>query len=142
MPRLNLTYKADEITFDVWVGPPLHTIMSGQAAAQMLTVRAELDTGCTATAVSERILQALGLTPSRLAKTTTASGIASTDSYFVSIGIPAGDQLTTPHTFDPFLEVTALPAWLTSVDVLFGMNLIRLCQLFIDGPSGHATLDF
>jgi hypothetical protein len=100
-----------------------------------------MDTASDLTAVTGRILQALGLSTSRSVKTHTASGSVSVDVYEISLSIlpPTGmtAMFTTSH-----LEVTELLHAAPGIDVLVGLDVILQGVLHVDGPGGTFSFTF
>jgi hypothetical protein len=103
--------------------------------------RGLIDTGNDITGVSLLILQRLGVPP--IVQTTThgIGGSVSINLYRVSLQILDVRDTTLPWIAHPTLTVMELP---TSIpfDVLIGMDILRGCKLFLDGPGGQFTLDY
>lgn len=73
---------------------------------------------------------------------TTGGGVVTADIYRVSFGLLPVFGLTSAVVLDDKLEVAVLPHLPDDHEVLFGMDLLNRCRLFIDGPALTFTLDF
>ena len=102
--------------------------------------RGLIDTGNDVTGVSLSILQQLGVPPIVQATTHGVGGSVSINLYRVSLHILDARDTTLPWIAHPTLVVMELP---TSIpfDVLIGLDILRACKLFLDGPGGQFTLD-
>jgi predicted aspartyl protease len=109
-------------------------------AAPPVSSRGLIDTGSDITAVSLTILQQLGIQP--LGQTTTL-GIAG--------GVPVKLYRVSLHVYDrldPGLPWISEPRQLVMelapslpLDLLIGMDIVRVCKLLVDGPRGLFTLE-
>lgn len=100
------------------------------------------DTGTNITVINREIVRQLGLTPLRQHQSTTGGGVVWVDLYEVSLGFPPVFGLTTTTVLDDKLLVALLPDLPDDHEVLFDMDLLNRCRLFIDGPALSFTLDF
>jgi hypothetical protein len=103
---------------------------------------AEVDTGSNVTAVSQTLIQPLGVSPTRTQKTQTISGQIPVNRFRVSLSIFDPTQPGVPMLTDADLEIMELPNPLPGVDALIGMDLLIQCKFTIDGPGGTFSFDF
>jgi hypothetical protein len=110
------------------------------AQAPPIQGRGLIDTGSDITAVSLTILQQLGVQP--LVQTTTQSiaGGVPVNLYKVSLHVFDARNPGLPWIPQPTLLVMELAPGLP-LDVLIGMDIIRVCKMHVDGPAGRFTLE-
>ncbi len=102
--------------------------------------RGLIDTGSDITAVSQSILQQLGAPVIVSATTHGIGGTVSVNLYRVSLHIFDARTQNLPWLPYPMLNVMALPPNIP-FDVLIGLDILRTCKMFVDGPGGQFTLD-
>jgi hypothetical protein len=145
MSRLTHQFTIDDIRFPAFVGPDgdaiTAAINAGHRIPPAVTVTAVLDTGTNITAISPAVEAGLGLHPIGHGSTRTASGPAPVPFYYASIGVPPVFGVTAPVVIALKLKVCVLDLE-TGIDVLFGLDLLLNCRLFLDGPARTFTLDF
>jgi hypothetical protein len=101
-----------------------------------------IDTGTNVTAVAASVLHRLGIVASRTVGTQTFGGLIQASLFDVSLtitnaGWTAGDEFTISN-----LEVMEFVQPISGLDAIIGMDVVRLCQLHIDGPARQFTLTF
>jgi hypothetical protein len=138
------TFTAADVRLEVFVGLSAADLAKAQGRPTPLpaVLTAILDTGANTTAVAPHVLQQFGLTPTARRQNQTAAGIVWSDLYEVMVDLPASASLPTLTILHPQLLVTALAAPLDNADVLFELDLLLNCRLFLDGPALTFTLDF
>ncbi len=107
---------------------------------QPLTGRGLIDTASDLSAVSTSIIQQLGVP---LLSSTTTHGIGgplAVNLYRVGLHIFDANNSNLPWVFHPTLVVMELSPNVP-FDALIGLDILRACKLFVDGPSGQFTLD-
>jgi hypothetical protein len=147
MGRLSSGYvAADGPRFPVLVGVDGDTVSeeldAGRAVPPPVLWPATFDTGTNITVINSEIVKRLGLRLKRQQYSTTGGGVVTVDLYEVSLGFPAVFGLTTTTVLDDKLLVALLPDLPDDHEVLFDMDLLNRCRLFIDGPALTFTLDF
>jgi hypothetical protein len=146
MPQLTFPIAPDGLAVDVYVNVDATILvplrLSGAPSPNPIKGRGFIDTGSDITVVSLPVLQQLGVGVGHAVTTHGISGPVPGNTYLVSLHIldaqrsPAG-----PWFSSPLLTVLGL-ALVAGVDVLVGLDVLRTCQLFVDGPGGTFTLDF
>jgi hypothetical protein len=78
-----------------------------------------------------------------IAHTTThgIGGPIAVNLYRIGLHIFDAHNTSRPWIFHPTLVVMELSAGI-AFDVLIGMDILRTCKLFLDGPGGQFALDF
>ena len=92
------------------------------------------DTGASSTAITQKVVDALGLQPSGSKKVQTANGPLQANTYMVSIGLP-------PNILIEGVEVTAVSLG-DDCDALIGMDIISLGDLSITNFNGRTCMSF
>jgi hypothetical protein len=147
MGRLSTGYAAaDGPRFPVLVGIDGDTVTTELDARRTVPPPvlwpAIFDTGTNITVINREIVRRLGLQVKRQQQSTTGGGVVTADLYEVSFGFPPVFGLASTTVLDDRLEVAVLPDLPDDHDVLFGMDLLNRCRLFIDGPNLTFTLEF
>lgn len=146
MPHLTFPMSDDGLALDVLIGldgAASHAcVAAGQPVPVPLQVKALIDSGCDPTAVSQSVLNALGLLRGTTATTHTAAGLVQVEVFQVSLSIYGPDGTSGPSFNAADWKVTALPQPIPGIDVLLGLDLLRQCLLIVDGPGKKFTLSF
>ncbi|MBL8794431.1 MAG: aspartyl protease family protein [Planctomycetia bacterium] len=100
-----------------------------------------VDTGSDISAVSVSILQRLRLAPLQSTSTQSFAGSMPIDLYEVSLHVFDSRNVNLLWFSQPSLVVMEMPAGLPFA-VILGMDVIRACNLHVDGPGSVFTLDF
>jgi predicted aspartyl protease len=121
MPHLTFPIHKDGLVVEAMIG------LKGQATADLLRtgrpippplqLRALVDTGTDATALTGRVFRHLGLSPIRQASTQTATGPVSVNLYEVSLSV-SGRSSSGPTLVRTNLLVTELTASLGPIEAL------------------------
>lgn len=145
MTRLTVSFTPDDIRLPVFVGLSMPDHAKAAAAGlpipNPIVLTAVLDTGANVSAVSPAVVRQLGLLPVRLQANQTASALVRVRLFEVSVGLATGPGIPVPVLLSPQLLVTELLTPNVNFDVIFGLDLLLGCQLFIDGPARTCTLD-
>jgi hypothetical protein len=96
-----------------------------------------LDTGASLTAVDQRVLTDLGLTPVDVAQVVTPAGVAPQPIYSCNISFPG-----TPIPTLPFNVVVGGSLAPLGISVLVGRDVLRFFQVVYNGVEGMWTLAF
>jgi Aspartyl protease len=144
MAQLRYTITKGEIIVPALVGLN-HTdtttlLQAGQHVPAPIYLRALIDTGCSATAVSPIVFGQLGLVPLIAGSSQTASGSVAVNLYRVSLSVYDPNQAPLLTVRD--LLVSELTIAIPAIDVLIGMDVLLTCKLLLDGPARQITLDF
>lgn len=92
------------------------------------------DTGATQTAISQKLVDALGLVPTGMTRVNTANGVSTTPTYLVNIGLPNGVG---------FHGLTVTKATLPAhFDVLVGMDIIGSGDFAISNHNGITAFTY
>lgn len=147
MGRLTTGYAAaDGPRFPVMIGVDGDTVMTeldaGRTVPPPVLCTAMFDTGTNVTVINREIVRRLGLRMKRQQLSTTGGGVVTVDLYEVSFGFPPVFGLNTTTVLEERLEVAVLPDLPDDHEVLFGMDLLNRCRLFIDGPNLSFALEF
>jgi gag-polyprotein putative aspartyl protease len=147
MGRLSSGYVGtDGPRFPVLVGADGDVVTTeldaGRSVPPPVLWPAVFDTGTNITVINREIVRRLSLIPLRQQQSTTGGGVVWVELYKVSLGFPPVFGLTTTTVLEERLEVAVLPDLPDDHEVLFGMDLLNRCRLFIDGPNLTFTLDF
>lgn len=97
------------------------------------TVSALIDTGCTTTAISEHLVAHLGIVPHGTDQVQTADGIVDADAYYIKVGLPGRQR--------PPFTIRAIELRAMGIEMLLGMNIIRLGRLLITETRFVFTLE-
>ena len=98
-------------------------------------VKAIWDTGATASVITEKIVNALGLKPTGMSNVITANGPTVQSTYIVDIVLPNNLQVRD-------VTVTGAPGFSSDCDVLIGMDIISLGDFSITNFEGNTCLSF
>jgi predicted aspartyl protease len=145
MGQLSFPISADGLKVDVRVNLPsaalaaLHA--SGQPVPWSIAAKGLIDTGTDISAVAPSIFQQLRLRAQSHQKTQGVTGAAQVGLFYVTLFIVDSSQLQLPWFTLPDLLVMELPTVLP-VEVLIGMDVLRMCKLLVDGPANQFWLDF
>lgn len=146
MPQLTFPVTGVGLSAPVWIGLDGKTTTAlaagGQPVAAPVQARGLVDTGSDVSVVASWVLQALGIPPATVTKTTTASGQVQVRLYEVSLSITDPGQAGSPWLTLPDLVVMELPTSLPDVDVLIGLDVLLTCRFLLDGPGRQLTFDF
>lgn len=102
--------------------------------------RGLIDTASDISAVSSAIVRHLGVVSIGQTTTHGISGPVAVNLYRVGLHIFDSRDPALPWLFHPTLVVMEL-APSVPFDALIGLDVIRACRLFVDGPAGQFTLD-
>ncbi len=145
MPRLAFPVLPDGLLVDVLIGLDGATVVAQLAAGTPMTppvwARGEIDTGSNMTAVSQAILQRLGVPIQYQTTTRTASGVLAVNVAKVSVGVRDARNPAGPEIVEPTLSVMELTATLPQVDVLIGLDFLLGCRFILDGPARQFSLE-
>jgi hypothetical protein len=146
MPHATFPTSPDGLVVDALVGLPAYAMEALQQAGQPIPppvlIRALLDTGSDATAVSAACAKKIGLKRLGRVRTRTASGNVLFNLYEISFSI------SRPNRMGPVISVrTTLHAteWLhpeRGLDALVGLDVLLEGLLILDGPGQQFTLAF
>lgn len=148
MPQLTFAVSpSDQLLVDVGVvagsAAVAKALAAGGVAPPDALVRAVIDTGSTATAVTLAVLQQVGAQLAGLpqAKTQGVGGPVSTDLYLATLTI--GDR-STPGAPVFIVKDLVVMTWAGDppVEVVIGRDILLRCALLLDGPAGAFTLTF
>lgn len=92
-------------------------------------VKAIWDTGASGSAITSKVVTALGLIPTGGANVNTANGVVFQNTYTVDIGLPNGVLIGS-------IIVTEVAALSSGVDALIGMDVINLGDFSITNHNG------
>jgi len=95
--------------------------------------RAIWDTGATASVITGKVVDELGLKPVGKAKVNHAHGVAETEAYLVNIGLP--NQVG-------FAGIRVTKGDLAGTDVLIGMDIIGQGDFAVTNKDGKTTFSF
>jgi hypothetical protein len=113
---------------------------TAQAIPRPQLVRGLLDSGTDITGVSGSVLAALQLQSIRQQTTQSLAGTIPVHLYEVSLTIPHTSQGIPPLLVLDQLLVMGLPASLSGVDVLVGLDVLDQLLMIIDGPRATLTI--
>lgn len=102
-------------------------------AKQLLEFNALWDTGATSTSITQKIVDALGLAPTGLAKVHHADGESMVPTFLVNVRLP--NEVG-------FAGVKVTLAKLTGIDVLIGMDIISAGDFVLTNKSGKTVFTF
>jgi uncharacterized membrane protein YagU involved in acid resistance len=146
MARQTYPLTAAGLEVPVWIGLDGATtaalVGAGKPVAPPVRARGLLDTGSSVTAIPSWLIQQLAIPVATTHVTHTAAGPMKVNLCRVSLRlegaqIPSSSWLML-HDLLVMELVTALP----DADVLVGLDVLLTCQLHLDGPGRHFTLDF
>ncbi|MBY0457458.1 MAG: retroviral-like aspartic protease family protein [Gemmataceae bacterium] len=122
-------------------GATMHAALAAGQVPPSVPAQALIDTGTDVTAVAPALLRRLG---ARVVNTTTTQGISGSVQvrlFLVTLFVLDAGRPHLPWLTAPDLLVLELPGPL-AFDVLIGLDILRTCRLFLDGPGQQFTLDF
>ncbi|MGL6096402.1 MAG: hypothetical protein ACRC7O_11475 [Fimbriiglobus sp.] len=141
---MKFLFTADDIRFPVYIGVDATRAAAVRAAGltppPRVLAHAILDTGTNVTIVSAGLAAAIGLQFLRRDTTQTGGGVVATDLYLAEIVLPPIFGLTAEVTLANRLIVATLPGLEPGIDVLFGLDLLLVCRLEVDGPNRTFSL--
>ena len=123
-----------ELVTQVHVGPPADPEVQTPSDVPFVGALALWDTGATGCAVTQSLVQRLGLQPTGVVRVFTASGEDEVDSFLVSLGLPNGVVL-------PVVNVSTAELR-RPLEVIIGMDVICHGDLAISNFSGTTILSF
>lgn len=145
MPRMTVPLGADLPTIPLLVGlcgdETTGRIQASIPVTPPLLIQAVIDTGATVSSVAPDILLRLGVVSFARTGNQTAGGVVKVNLYEVSVGLPPMFGLPNTVVLDDMLVVAEIPAALSGVDFLLGIDLLRRCVLTVNGPAGTVSLD-
>src|SRR5262245_6433378 len=145
MPRLTFPITQDGLSVDVRVNLDTASMAflhgAGQPVPLSVPGKGLIDTGTDITVVSPLIIQQLGIPVHDYRKTTGIGGQVYVRLFQVTLFILNESQPQLPWFTVSDLLVMEMPSALP-VDVLIGMDVIRISQLLVDGPGQQFVLDF
>lgn len=145
MSQLIFPITADGLMVNVRVNVDIAAISSltaaGQPVPNSIEAKGLIDTGTDVSAVAPSIIRQLGIRPSAQRKTHGIGGNVQVRIFKVGLYLFSSTQSHLPWFIQPTLQVIELPHPLP-VEVLIGMDVIRACNLHVDGPGGQFMLDF
>jgi predicted aspartyl protease len=100
-----------------------------------LKVNAIWDTGASATAITQNVVDKLGLLPTGITNVNTANGTALQNTYIVDVGLP--NQVKVKD-----VTVTAAAAFSGGCDVLIGMDIIGLGDFSVTNYNDETCMSF
>jgi len=111
----------------------LSTPATGGTASVVSTFTGIWDTGATNSAISQKVVDALGLQPITATQVQTADGLTLKPVYLVNIGILNGPTIE---------SVRVTLADLGYIDALIGMDIITLGDFSITNKGGQTVFSF
>jgi Aspartyl protease len=145
MPRLTHHFTNQDIQLPVLVGPDedvVTAVINAGGRPPVVLVTAILDTGANRSIITHSVAARLGLHTSGHGSTQTTGGHTPVVFYHISIGFPPILGVSATTVLTKKIEVGSVATLEPGIDVLFGLDLLLLCRLFIDGPAQTFTLDF
>lgn len=112
---------------------PREELLKGMQHPPIKQFQALWDTGASASSISERVVEALGLMPISIADNYTAAGIVQVKMYYVNMLLPNGVLL--PEMFVSCCQ-------LEDIDVLIGMDVICKGDFALTNSDGKTTFSF
>jgi hypothetical protein len=107
---------------------------SGNPAPQSFPFIAIWDTGASASAISQKVIDACGLVPTGMTKVQTADGLVDAETFLVNISLPNNVG---------FASILVTKAKLgTSCDMLIGMDIINMGDFAITNKGGNTVFSF
>jgi len=122
-----------EIETDVSIKPPL--FLGGGNELPWVNVKGIWDTGATRTAITNKIVQLLGLKPTGKATVFGVNSQAIVNRYLVDIKLP--DEIVF-HNFEVLESKLNSPG----IDILVGMDIIQQGDFAISNANGKTTFSF
>lgn len=98
-------------------------------------IRAIWDTGATGTAITSKVVKALGLIPTGQSRVSTAAGVVLQNTYSINVMLP--NNLTVEG-----VVVTEVPALSDGCEALIGMDIITLGDLSVTNHNGVTCMSF
>lgn len=146
MPKFRGT-KSDynELLIDVLISSePFLPNTFGSNKNEVLTFKALIDTGASASVISSSVVEQLEIVPQGRQSIMSASEVFASNLYQVYIGIPITEPGVTrsevgklsptinTHIKQFFLNVTEMPKLADQFDMLLGMDILESCLLIVD----------
>jgi hypothetical protein len=100
-----------------------------------LKVNAIWDTGATGSAITDKVVSALGLIPTGMAQVHTAGGVVPQNTYTIDIGLPNGVIIQG-------IIATGVPLLSSGNDALIGMDVISLGDFSVTNHKGITCMSF
>lgn len=147
MATLTFPIQPDGLICDVLIGldgkATTALVAARQAVLAPILCRGLIDTGTDITSVAPAVLRQLGLNiPVAKSKTRTTTGSSPVDLFEVSVNVFDLSNLSGPKLILPTVMVMEVPAPLSNLDILIGLDVLLTARLFLDGPGRVFTLDF
>ncbi len=147
MPDITMNWDVAGLVLPVAIGPSLKTIQGLQAAGQPIPssveVRGLIDSGSDICVISPLLVQHFAFPISRLQTTLTTLGTQRIALFEISLVVMGPTGLSGPTLVQSNLDVMGSPqSFSQQIDVLIGLDILRLCVLHADGPSTFFTLSF
>jgi predicted aspartyl protease len=101
----------------------------------VLKINAIWDTGATSTAITQNVVDKLGLLPTGMTNVHTANGTALQNTYIVDVRLPNQVQVKD-------VTVTAAAAFSSGCDALIGMDIIGLGDFSVTNYNGETCMSF
>lgn len=115
---------------DVNIHIPNSTLMS-----EALPIKAIWDTGATGSAITKKVANLLGLTPTGMTQVNTANGIAIQNTYTIDIGLPN-------RVLVKGIIATEVDALAGGCDALIGMDVINFGDFSVTNHNGVTCMSF
>ena len=145
MAQLSFPITNDGLSVDARInldGATLHALqVAGMPLPGSIPAKALIDTGSDITAVAPSILNQLGVPVYGHTNTQGLSGSVPVRLFKVSLFILDAAQAHLPWLAQADLLIMELPSGVP-VEMLIGMDVLRICKTLIDGPAGEFTLEF
>lgn len=107
---------------------------STEQAPSIMPFNGLWDTGASASVITNRVAQALGLTPTGMSKVSHAQGTSIVNTYIVNIILPNGIQVCNLKVSEGNLP--------KGIDMLIGMDVISLGDFVITHRNGGTVFSF
>lgn len=144
MAHLNFPIVRAGLVVDVLVNlkaAVLVPMWSGGGGPSPIPGRGLIDTGSDISAVALPILQRLGIPSLQPVSTQTFAGSIQVKLSEVSLHVLDARNVGLPWFSQPSLVVMEMiPGF--PFDAILGMDVLRTCNLHVDGPGGRFVLDF
>jgi hypothetical protein len=100
-----------------------------------MNVKAIWDTGATGSAITDRVVSALGLVPTGMAQVHTAGGVINQNTYTIDMRLPNGVVIMG-------IIATCVPLLSSGSDSLIGMDVISLGDFSVTNHRGVTCMSF
>jgi hypothetical protein len=144
MPQLTFPLAPAGLVVDARLNVDGATMRATLAAGRIspsISTQCLIDTGTDITAVAPSILQQLAIPVHYHTTTQGIGGSIPVRLFLVTLFVLDATRPHLPWFVLPDLLVMELPTGLP-FDVLIGLDVLRTCKMFLDGPGGQFTLDF